>query len=84
MDGQTKCKLVVKQGSQPGQEYEFNQAELTIGRDPTCEISISQTSVSRRHARLSRQGDQYFVEDLGSSNGTTRSTRATSSAWDSR
>ena len=71
MDGQTKCKLVVKQGSQPGQEYEFSQAELTIGRDPTCEISIAQTSVSRRHARLSRQGDQYFVEDLGSSNGTT-------------
>jgi pSer/pThr/pTyr-binding forkhead associated (FHA) protein len=71
MDGQMKCRLVVKQGTQPAQDYELSQAEVTIGRDPTCEISISQTSVSRRHARLSRKGDRYYVEDLGSSNGTT-------------
>ena len=71
MDGQMKCRLVVKQGTQPPQDYELSQAEVTIGRDPACEISISQTSVSRRHARLSRKGDRYYVEDLGSSNGTT-------------
>ena len=70
MDGQTKCKLVVKQGSQPGQEYEFNQAELTIGRDPTCECSLDEPTISARHARLSYHHAQWWVEDLHSRNGS--------------
>ncbi len=41
-----------------------------IGRDPACEIIISDERASRRHARISRGDRGWIVEDLGSSNGT--------------
>jgi DNA-binding NtrC family response regulator len=41
----------------------------TIGREPTCEVAISDRSVSRRHARLAL-GPTCSIEDLGSRNGT--------------
>jgi predicted nucleic acid-binding Zn-ribbon protein len=43
---------------------------ITIGRHPECAITVSQPSVSRRHARVWFEGGVYCVEDLGSSNGT--------------
>ncbi len=44
--------------------------EVSVGRHPQCTITISQPSVSRRHARMWLEGEAFFVEDLGSSNGT--------------
>jgi hypothetical protein len=41
-----------------------------VGRDPTCDIVVSDGSVSRRHARLERRGDGWVVVDQGSANGT--------------
>ncbi|GER80331.1 MAG: FHA domain-containing protein FhaB [Anaerolineaceae bacterium] len=46
------------------------QAELLIGRDPACEIALDDDAVSARHARLSYHHGQWWVEDLGSTNGT--------------
>ncbi|MBZ0137077.1 MAG: FHA domain-containing protein [Planctomycetes bacterium] len=41
-----------------------------IGRDKSCHIQITDdTSVSRKHASITRQGVRFVVEDLGSSNG---------------
>lgn len=45
-------------------------AETSIGRHPSCTITIGTPSVSRRHARIYGQGGGYYVEDLQSSNGT--------------
>lgn len=43
----------------------------TIGRDPTCELTLDEPSVSRRHAELrAHEGGQFEITDLGSSNGT--------------
>lgn len=39
---------------------------IIIGREPSSDIVFPQTTVSRRHARVVRSGDQYRVEDLGS------------------
>jgi len=47
-----------------------DDAELVIGRDAEVELPIDHDSVSRRHARIRRRGDQITVEDLGSRNGT--------------
>ncbi len=43
---------------------------LVIGRTPNCELRIDNPSVSRSHARIFKEGGAYYIEDLGSSNGT--------------
>ena len=43
---------------------------IMVGRDPTCEIVISDGSVSRRHARVERRAEGWTVVDQGSANGT--------------
>ena len=45
------------------------EGEVTIGRDPSCDIVINEVSLSRTHARI-RLGRVMLVEDLGSSNGS--------------
>lgn len=42
-----------------------------IGRQHDCDVVLPSTGVSRRHARLSRSGEEFRVEDLGSTAGTT-------------
>lgn len=47
-----------------------DQAQITIGRAANNDIHIDHPAVSRHHARITRRGDSYVIEDLGSSNGT--------------
>jgi ABC transport system ATP-binding/permease protein len=42
----------------------------TVGSSPDCDLVVAQSFVSKRHCRLSLHGDQYVLEDLGSTNGT--------------
>ena len=44
--------------------------EAVIGRHPDCEIQLDSNMVSRRHARVYRDGGRFLIEDLGSGNGT--------------
>ena len=48
----------------------YIQPEVTIGRDPACECPLDDNSVSARHARLSYHHNQWWLEDLDSTNGT--------------
>ncbi len=48
----------------------FSQAEIVIGRDQRCDIALPDETVSLRHARLSYHHAQWWLEDLGSTNGT--------------
>ncbi len=41
-----------------------------VGRDPSCDVVVTDGSVSRRHARLEQRGDEWWVVDQGSANGT--------------
>ena len=43
---------------------------VTVGRSPSCDCVISDPTVSRRHARVSRRDDRWFLSDFGSTNGT--------------
>ena len=52
------------------QNRQFRGSEITIGRDPTCECTLSSETVSARHARFSFHHAQWWLEDLKSTNGT--------------
>ena len=43
---------------------------LQIGRDPSCDISLSDTYASQQHAKISNRNGSWVIEDLGSTNGT--------------
>ncbi len=63
-------RLVVRQGPIPGQIFELNGNEISIGRDIGNDIVINDAEVSRNHARFILEGDRYKIEDLNSTNGT--------------
>jgi hypothetical protein len=62
--------LLVVEGPNPGKRVFIDQPELTIGRDLRSSLVIEDRQVSRRHARIRLEGDQYILEDLNSRNGT--------------
>jgi pSer/pThr/pTyr-binding forkhead associated (FHA) protein len=53
----------------PTQRF-LTQSEILIGRDSHCDIPLLHDTVSVRHARLSYHHGQWWLEDLGSTNGT--------------
>lgn len=68
-------RLTVKERSEQGgtdkpQVLLLDDEVITLGRDQTCQVVLAQQAVSRAHARISRDGSLFFVEDLGSSYGT--------------
>jgi pSer/pThr/pTyr-binding forkhead associated (FHA) protein len=61
---------VVEPSAHEGQTFDLDD-ELTIGRSPGCGVPTpDDIYASTLHARLYRQKDQLWVEDLGSTNGT--------------
>ncbi len=50
----------------PVAESEF----FTVGRESVCDLQIKNIAVSRKHCRIVREGEAFFVEDLDSHNGT--------------
>ena len=49
---------------------ELTGDELLVGRSEECAVALADRAVSRRHARLVREGERWYVEDLGSRAGT--------------
>jgi ABC-type multidrug transport system ATPase subunit len=66
----SEFKLILNENITSEKEFELTRPEIVIGRDPSTDLAIPSPSVSRRHARLIREGGGYALEDLGSSNGT--------------
>jgi len=62
--------VMVKNADGAGTLRYFSQPEITIGRDPGCDIPISEDTVSARHAHLTYHHNQWWLEDLDSTNGT--------------
>jgi hypothetical protein len=64
--------IVVKSGDlEPGEDFELNSSQVTIGRGGQNDIAIpTDEYASARHARLEPRQDGVWVQDLGSTNGT--------------
>jgi hypothetical protein len=52
-------------------DWQGEREELLLGRLHTCDLSLSDLSVSRRHARLVFRDGRWILQDLDSTNGTT-------------
>ena len=63
-------KLIFSEETGSPKEVELTRPEIIIGRDPSSDVTIPSAGISRRHARLTREGESYMLEDLDSSNGT--------------
>ena len=66
----TPTRVVVVDGPTAGDSVPLDQLPLLIGRGSDAAIKLDDDYVSTRHARIAASGDQWFVEDLGSTNGT--------------
>ena len=73
------AKLVIERGRSAGKQFPLSDDESQIGRwdadggifpDVDLDADDPEAKVSRRHARIIRRNGQYYVEDLGSTNGT--------------
>jgi pSer/pThr/pTyr-binding forkhead associated (FHA) protein len=62
--------LVVVDPEAGEREVALTEDEYVIGRDPGADLQLPSAKVSRRHARLYVEGDTWWLEDLGSANGT--------------
>ncbi len=62
--------LYVERGPGAGQLLEVKQGTIVIGRASVSDLRLQHPSISRRHAQIRRIGDQFFVKDLGSQNGS--------------
>ncbi|HRI03062.1 MAG TPA: FHA domain-containing protein [Pyrinomonadaceae bacterium] len=77
--GTAHAVLVIERGDSPGTEFRLINDDSTIGRwdadngvfpDVDLDAFDSDAKVSRRHARIRRSNGSYYIEDLGSTNGT--------------
>ena len=62
------AKLVVVR--EDGTEAPVSKDRFVVGRGRHCDLVVESPKVSREHAAIVREGDGWFIEDLGSSNGT--------------
>ena len=63
--------LVVRSGGgRVGESFPLDHERMSIGRRPDSEVFLDDVTVSRDHAILVRRGDDVFLDDLGSLNGT--------------
>ncbi|MBL8822447.1 MAG: SpoIIE family protein phosphatase [Planctomycetia bacterium] len=52
------------------EQFQLRGRECVLGRQADTDLRLDARDVSRRHARILTEGELFFVEDLGSSNGT--------------
>ncbi|MFT4710754.1 MAG: putative component of type VI protein secretion system [Planctomycetota bacterium] len=61
-------RLIVLSGPDEGRDASLTDGSR-IGRGPASGLRLSDRSISREHAAISQRGDQWFVVDMGSTNG---------------
>lgn len=65
-----QAELVIESGPDAGHTHRAADQAMRMGRSPDNDIILRDPATSGHHARLERRGDQFWVVDLGSTNGT--------------
>jgi hypothetical protein len=63
-------ELVIASGPDSGHSFKISGPAIRIGRAPDNDLVLRDPATSGHHARVERRGNQFFVVDLGSTNGT--------------
>lgn len=63
-------QLVIKDTDLPKETFNLSRLRTTIGRSARSDICIPDAFASRLHAEVRKEGDSYWLQDLGSANGT--------------
>ncbi|HEY60985.1 MAG TPA: FHA domain-containing protein [Anaerolineae bacterium] len=63
-------RLIIRSGPELNKEFHLEKEEIFIGRELNNDVVISNSEISRKHAKLTKKNQHYFLEDLGSTNGT--------------
>ncbi|HLW95585.1 MAG TPA: FHA domain-containing protein [Solirubrobacteraceae bacterium] len=68
--GSAAALVIRAGGGRAGESFPVEGARMTIGRRPDSAVFLDDVTVSRDHALLVRRGDDWFIDDCGSLNGT--------------
>ncbi|HSK70108.1 MAG TPA: SpoIIE family protein phosphatase [Pyrinomonadaceae bacterium] len=63
-------QVVVKNSGKENETYPLSRLRTTIGRSARSDICIPDAFASRLHAEIRKEGDSFWLQDLGSANGT--------------
>ena len=65
-----RAELVIQPGDGPPRTHVITSEETLIGRSMQSDVKLTDTGISREHATITWEGEQYVLEDLQSTNGT--------------
>jgi len=68
--GLAEGELVIASGPDSGHSFKISGPAIRIGRAPDNDLVLRDPATSGHHARVERRGNQFYVVDLGSTNGT--------------
>jgi len=64
------AKIIIKFNNEVIDHIDLKQGDMKIGRKPGCEIMIDNLAISGEHANIFTVGEDSFIQDMGSTNGT--------------
>jgi pSer/pThr/pTyr-binding forkhead associated (FHA) protein len=68
--GGPQAELTIESGPDAGHTYRATEGALRLGRSPDNDLILRDPATSGHHARVERRGEQFWIVDLGSTNGT--------------
>jgi hypothetical protein len=63
-------EIMLKTGSRAGTSLSFTGEQVTVGRAPECDLILDDEGVSRQHCEMRLHSGQWWLRDLGTTNGT--------------
>ncbi len=65
-----QAELTIESGPDAGHSHRAGDGAVRLGRSPDNDVILRDPATSGHHARLERRGEQFWIVDLGSTNGT--------------